>query len=1101
MRRIVLIIVLSFLVYSPAQDSTEQILFPFKKDGLWGYMDTTGRIAMPAKYSRVGNFIGGYAFVKEGNKMGALNTSFDLVLPIEYKKIDVLGGGYFALAEDSLLYLSHVSRKVENEHYYRNIRWIGDRTFAMNEGSGWQLINEQGELLHSRLFHDFEYIDTHYIKTTLKGKEGLITHKGEELLSPTYEQVKLTNGKQMAFCGSYQDWNYFHLASRTKGSESIYDFEQLDERYIVFKAYEGEMLFDAERFDYVTTSGYHNYRLAKNNFISFSKGMKLGLIDRTTGQIMVEPKYDRFIPLDSSKVLVSIDKKFGIVTYGGEVIVPIEYKSLGKPNALGFMVCEMPSGLGVIDSVGNTILKPKYQKVNLNNESAFVVKDSLIWLIDFDEKGQIIERNQFSGFVELKSEFRLMQPGAPGFLNTLGSLTDSLGNFWWKDKTCGMWGIMSKDSIVIMEPQFKRVQPIGNTRYTLIPLPGRKDLRYNQFDFDALNTYQVVDLRKARFALRQTYTYVHTPDIRSGSRVVRAKDDNGIPTVLQIIDNRLQKISKEVTYVDFKSGDRFRVAYGGKMHVQEKRDKTTIDALPRYFKELRANLTTKERALLFTMKGSKWGILHLDGVWEAPPEFDFIKLLNNEQSIVCKENKWGVEGRAGNVIPLKYDFVWQNEGSGLYVLESYSNKKGFVDSAGTPLGSKLYDNLNHFNDGYFTYGKARKGIIDYRSKSTLDGVFRKVYSLADGVFKVKGNKGIQFFTVSGDSLPMPKSREASDYGCERVFIKIKGKYKLFSGEGVQVSDQQFKMVKAFVDNYAAVKQKKKWFFVDTDCKKVSRYQYRRLYGFNNLGYAVVQKGKKLGVVNRKGELVVNPNLPRGAKLLDTLVLYPKKGGIEVKSLLNGKAYPLLFEKVGGFKDGLLSVRYKGKWGLVDEKGRFAIDPIYDHLAPSYDGVAVFKKKGKYGLVDTNGNVIKTAQFRRISNFSEGRSWAESFDGQTLLLDTLASIIWKGKLLRTWSFENGYAVVQSINGYGTIDKDGFELAPLNSSYLERTVNGRLITSNKVQFQIGNTKGEVAEGNDFHKIEHVTSNIPFYRVEKFDRVGYISSKGKWLLPPQN
>ncbi|MCH3788373.1 WG repeat-containing protein, partial [Campylobacter jejuni] len=67
------------------------------------------------------------------------------------------------------------------------------------------------------------------------------------------------------------------------------------------------------------------------------------------------------------------------------------------------------------------------------------------------------------------------------------------------------------------------------------------------------------------------------------------------------------------------------------------------------------------------------------------------------------------------------------------------------------------------------------------------------------------------------------------------------------------------------------------------------------------------------------------------------------------------------ERVGNFHHGLAAVRWKGKWGYIDGKGRMAVPPRYDSVGDFVEaGLAVVTLDGQRQLIDRGGKAVGDA---------------------------------------------------------------------------------------------------------------------------------------------
>ena len=70
-------------------------------NGLYGYIDRSGNMAIAAQYRYAGDFIGGCAVVSVNGKFAAINTSGEYIIPAEYDFMHVSEQGYIIAAQTS----------------------------------------------------------------------------------------------------------------------------------------------------------------------------------------------------------------------------------------------------------------------------------------------------------------------------------------------------------------------------------------------------------------------------------------------------------------------------------------------------------------------------------------------------------------------------------------------------------------------------------------------------------------------------------------------------------------------------------------------------------------------------------------------------------------------------------------------------------------------------------------------------------------------------------------------------------------------------------------------------------------------------------------
>ena len=64
---------------------------------------------------------------------------------------------------------------------------------------------------------------------------------------------------------------------------------------------------------------------------------------------------------------------------------------------------------------------------------------------------------------------------------------------------------------------------------------------------------------------------------------------------------------------------------------------------------------------------------------------------------------------------------------------------------------------------------------------------------------------------------------------------------------------------------------------------------------------------------------------------------------------------------------LAPVKYKGKYGFINEKGSWLIKPKFDSVGIFYNGYADFYQNGKSGLINSSGEIVITAKYNFIGD--------------------------------------------------------------------------------------------------------------------------------------
>ena len=199
-----------------------------------------------------------------------------------------------------------------------------------------------------------------------------------------------------------------------------------------------------------------------------------------------------------------------------------------------------------------------------------------------------------------------------------------------------------------------------------------------------------------------------------------------------------------------------------------------------------------------------------------------------------------------------------------------------------------------------------------------------------------------------------------------------------------------------------------------------------------------------------------------------------------------------------FENGLSKFQSNGKWGLIDEKGKVVVKPVFEttyDFGLLSDGLVAVKKNNKWGYTNLNNQMIVDFIYDWTMQFCSGIAWVKLNEKYNFIdiKGNLISDIWfedvfisKGNSFAKASDEKNYEITS--NGIKVMDSE-FKMG--NRMYCD------LKTSNKL-YRFQDNVTSLYGFKDVEKKVIIEAEFNF-ATEFSDGLAYVSKKsfadGKW------
>ena len=221
--------------------------------------------------------------------------------------------------------------------------------------------------------------DNEYFALYAQNKWGVINQDGEEIVTPSYqEMIVIPNKEKDVFICTYnineQTGTYQTKAINAKGEEILTGYNQIEALQNIDQ--DGNVWYE-------------------ENILRIEKSGKYGLID-LNGKELLPAEYEEITLLAGieNSILIKKDGKVGLANDNGSIIIEPSYKeikNLGSTYKEGYITISEEGKYGVISATKKQILENKYEDI-----SPIYLKD--YYLVKENGAQKLIDSKQYFGY-------------------------------------------------------------------------------------------------------------------------------------------------------------------------------------------------------------------------------------------------------------------------------------------------------------------------------------------------------------------------------------------------------------------------------------------------------------------------------------------------------------------------------------------------------------------------------------------------------------------------------------------------------------------------------------------------------------------------------
>jgi hypothetical protein len=405
------------------------------------------------------------------------------------------------------------------------------------------------------------------------------------------------------------------------------------------------------------------------------------------------------------------------------------------------------------------------------------------------------------------------------------------------------------------------------------------------------------------------------------------------------------------------------------------------------------------------LKKKKWGLYTSDGEQQLLCKYDELNLYHDYNTyigaaLLKNEGKRGLASRHGKLIlPCIYDEIDYRDRE--ILIAKKGTKWGVMDTNGMEVLPFIYSNAKYDDHNHLIhvfYENKEKNIKGFGAV-TKDGLLTKKWydkisvMYAAGYAQVTKNGKIGIIdTLGNEILPCEYDWIESFNSPEKICV-FKGKVEF--------------NVETFETTYTG-----KYGFVNQDNEILIPLVYEEIKYASENSYKVKVDGK-WGIITHSGEEKIPAKYDwiqektysqyyqafKGE--VDPHAYFPKGSGFGYVDTLGNEITKFIYEGLQYANGGLIKVKIKDKWGVINDKDELIVPCKYDDIGGDFyeDMLRVFvgsidfnneyeyeEYNGLYGFVDKNGEEVIPCQFTYSDQFYEGKARVKK-DGKKYYINT------------------------------------------------------------------------------------------------------------------
>lgn len=386
-------------------------LFPFSKNGEYGFMNEVGVTKIKPQFDQVSDFTEGMAVVSSRGVFGIIDKIGRLLVPMNYDLISDFEGEFSIVQKKDRFGLINRSGFLILDIQFKDLGWFSESTlFFQNDSSLYGIMGVNGVVLVSPRFEELGELNQGFARATESGLQGILNAQFEYVIPPEYDDIKfelptgfrvsksnkqgfisrlgkvtipVTNDQMGALsegCVTIENQFKFKQYPVFANSSKFDLYDCYDQYQIKSRLIDGKYLIcKKSKFYLVDTLG----RMSK--FLPYAevgnvgvwlpvrkeKTDKWGFINRNLEEVSLF-EFEEVQRVTDRLFLVKINNKYGLLSTDLGLLIPALYDDI-RVFENQYFLAEINGKKGIFTNQGKMILKTEYDLIKIFSPDLWIV--------------------------------------------------------------------------------------------------------------------------------------------------------------------------------------------------------------------------------------------------------------------------------------------------------------------------------------------------------------------------------------------------------------------------------------------------------------------------------------------------------------------------------------------------------------------------------------------------------------------------------------------------------------------------------------------------------------------------------------------------------